>query len=263
METQHATAGTDTPRLSIFFPCYNDAGTIASMVALADATAQGLGVSYEVIVIDDGSSDRSRDILRSLEPKYPRLRVVFHEKNRGYGGALRSGFAAACGEWVFYTDGDYQYDVSELALLWEKSGPGVDMVNGYKIKRHDPAYRVWIGLVYQHFIQLVFRLKIRDVDCDFRLIRRAALDRFDLKEDTGCICVELVKKLQESGARFDEVGVKHMFRAYGHSQFFNFPRIFRTLWKLWRLWIKLVMKKQLDLVGGPSAAGSAAGDSDG
>lgn len=242
-----ADAGPGAPTLSIFFPCYNDAGTIASMVALADSTAQAQGVSYEVIVIDDGSSDNSRAILRSLGPKYPHLRVVFHEANRGYGGALRSGFATARGEWVFYTDGDYQYDVTELASLWEKVTPEVDVVNGYKIKRHDPWYRVWIGLAYQYFIQFMFRLKIRDVDCDFRLIRRVALGRFALKENTGCICVELVKKLQESGSRFDEVGVKHMFRAYGHSQFFNFPRIFRTLWRLWRLWIKLVMRKELDL----------------
>ena len=234
------------PLLSIFFPCYNDAGTIASMVALADETAKQLADSYEIIVADDGSTDHSRRVLRSLESKYPRLRLVFHEGNRGYGGALRSGFAAARGEWVFYTDGDYQYDVQELLLLWEKASPEVDVVNGYKIQRHDPLYRVWIGLLYQCLIQRVFGLKIRDVDCDFRLIRRAALGKFRLLENTGCICVELVKKLQETGAHFEQVGVKHMFRAYGHSQFFNFRRIMRTLWKLWKLWNKLVIRKKLD-----------------
>ena len=239
--------------LSIFFPCYNDAGTIASMVALADETAKNITDAYEVIVVDDGSSDHSRSILKSLEAKYDRLRLVFHEQNRGYGGALRSGFTSAQGEWVFYTDGDYQYDVSELAQLWERATPDVDVVNGYKIKRHDPLYRVWAGLIYQHVIQMAFALKIKDVDCDFRLIRRSALDRFELVEDTGCICVELVKKLQETGARFEEVGVKHMFRAYGQSQFFNVRRIFRTLWKLWRLWVKLVIRKNYDARGAHEA----------
>ena len=234
------------PTLSIFFPCYNDGGTIASMVSLADETAQGITDAYEIIVVDDGSSDHSRRILRTLESKYSSLRLLFHEKNRGYGGALRSGLAAARGEWVFYTDGDYQYDVDDLRLLWERRAPDVDLVNGFKVKRHDPIHRVWIGLIYQHLIQLAFGLKVRDVDCDFRLIRRSALDRFDLLEDTGCICVELVKKLQETGAKFDEVGVRHMFRAYGHSQFFNFRRIVRTLVKLWRLWIKLVIRKEYD-----------------
>jgi len=233
--------------LSIFFPCYNDAGTIASLVALADEMAKALTANYEIIVIDDGSSDHSRKILASLEPKYPRLRTVFHETNRGYGGALRSGFAAASGEWVFYTDGDYQYDVDDMRLLWEKADPDVDAVNGYKVKRHDPWYRVVVGWLYQHAIQIAFGLKIRDVDCDFRLIRRFTLERFELLENTGCICVELVKKLQETGAHFEEAGVKHMFRAYGHSQFFNFRRVFRTLWRLWRLWVKLVVRKDYDV----------------
>jgi len=238
---------TSSLKLSIFFPCYNDAGTIASMVALADETARRLTDAYEVIVVDDGSSDHSRAILRSLEGRYPTLRVIFHEKNCGYGGALRSGFAAARGEWVFYTDGDYQYDVDDLRRLWARISDGVDVVQGYKVKRHDPWYRILIGLIYQYVIQFAFNLKIRDVDCDFRLIRRSALGRFELKEDTGCICVELVKKLQETGARSVEVGVKHMFRAYGHSQFFNFRRIFRTLWKLWRLWVKLICRKDYDI----------------
>jgi len=233
--------------LSIFFPCYNDAGTIASMVALACETARGLTDTFEIIVVDDGSSDHSRKILQSLEQRYDCLRLVLHEANRGYGGALRSGFDAARGEWVFYTDGDYQYDVGDLERLWAEVCDGVDVVQGFKIKRHDPWYRVLVGLVYQYFIQVAFGLKIADVDCDFRLIRRSALARFELREDTGCICVELVKKLQETGARSVEVGVKHMFRAYGHSQFFNFPRIFRTLAKLTRLWMKLVVRKEYDL----------------
>jgi len=256
-----STPEADRPVLSIFFPCYNDAGTIGSMVALADETARDLTDSYEIIVVDDGSTDHSRRILRSLERKYPRLRLIFHEQNRGYGGALRTGFSAARGEWVFYTDGDYQYDVDDLRLLWAKAhpasnpagGPQVDVVNGFKVKRHDPMYRIWIGLIYQYTIQFLFWLRIRDVDCDFRLIRRSALERFRLLEDTGCICVELVRKLQETGARFEEAGVKHMFRAYGHSQFFNFRRIFRTLYRLSRLWVKLMIRKEYDLVS-PSEA---------
>lgn len=240
---------TENPELSIFFPCYNDAGTIAGMVALAHETARDMTDSFEIIVIDDGSSDHSRRILGSLEGRYESLRLIFHDANRGYGGALRSGFAAARGEWVFYTDGDYQYDVADMRLLWEKIGDDVDMVQGYKVKRHDPWYRVLIGLVYQYLIQCVFNLKIKDVDCDFRLIRRSALDRFDLLEDTGCICVELVKKLQETGARIVEVGVRHMFRTYGHSQFFNFRRIFRTLRNLCKLWTKLIVRKEYDLKG--------------
>ena len=235
--------------LSIFFPCYNDAGTIASLVALAHETARDLTDRFEIIVVDDGSVDHSRRILRALAERYDCLRLVLHEANRGYGGALRSGFAAARGEWVFYTDGDYQYDVDDLRRLWEARDE-VEVVQGFKVKRHDPSYRVLIGLVYQYFIQVAFGLKIRDVDCDFRLIRRRALARFELREDTGCICVELVKKLQETGARSVEVGVRHMFRAYGHSQFFNVRRVLRTLAGMARLWVKLVWRKEYDLTEG-------------
>ena len=240
------TPQTSPPKLSIFFPCYNDAGTIASMVALADETGASLTDSYEIIVVDDGSADHSRRILQGLTQKYPALRLVLHEKNRGYGGALRSGFAACRGEWVFYTDGDFQYDVDEIRLLWQIASPEVDVAQGYKIKRHDPLYRVWVGLAYQYLIQSAFRLKIRDVDCDFRMIRRCCLEKFELKEDTGCICVELIRKLQHAGCRFAEVGVRHMFRAYGHSQFFNFCRVARTLANLCRLWWKMMVRKQYD-----------------
>ena len=247
----------DELRLSIFFPCYNDAGTIASMVALADRTAVELvgEGQYEIIIVDDGSADQSRPILKSLEPKYPALRLVFHEANRGYGGALCSGFAASRGEWIFYTDGDYQYDVTELRDLWRLASESVDVVNGFKIKRHDPWYRVYIGLAYQYMIKSAFGLVIRDVDCDFRLIRRSLMQKFTLEFDSGVICIELVRKLQDAGARFAEVGVRHMFRAYGHSQFFNFPRLCRVLRHLAVLWYRLVWRprKQAAERNGPAA----------
>ena len=231
----------DELQLSLFFPCYNDAGTIASMVALADRTACDLvgEGEYEIIVVDDGSRDHSRAILSELEPKYEALRLIFHDANRGYGGALRSGFAASRGQWVFYTDGDYQYDVSELRALWGLASESVDVVNGFKIKRHDPWYRVAIGLTYQHLMKFVFGLVIRDVDCDFRIIRRKIMSRFSLEFDSGVICIELIRKLQDAGARFAEVGVSHMFRAYGHSQFFNVPRLLRVFRHLAMLWWRL------------------------
>src|SRR3972149_481278 len=105
------------PSITAFFPCYNDGGTIASMVTLAVQTLEALTDDYEVIVIDDGSTDHSREILRELAKRFDRLRLVFHESNRGYGGALRSGFYNASKDLVFYTDGDAQYDVLEISLL--------------------------------------------------------------------------------------------------------------------------------------------------
>ncbi len=233
--------------LSIFFPCYNDGGTIASMVLGAMLTASEITDDYEVIVIDDGSSDFSRDILRKLEADYPEVKTVFHEKNRGYGGALRSGFAAATKDFIFYTDGDAQYDVRELKKLAAglANDPTVDVVQGYKTKRLDPWYRLLIGKVYQNTMKVLFGLKITDVDCDFRLIRRKVFDNVKLVNDSGVICLELVKKIQDGGYRFTEVPVNHFFRAYGRSQFFNFGRIFRVGMGVMNLWWELVLLPKL------------------
>jgi len=230
--------------LSIFFPCYNDSGTIASMVVTADAVAQELTEDYEVIVIDDGSTDPSREILKALQKRYDKLRLVFHEQNKGYGGALRSGFAHATKDWVFYTDGDAQYDVRELKKLVVLIREDVDVVQGFKIKRHDPFHRVVIGKLYQYTMKLLFGLKIRDVDCDFRLMRRTIFERVSLENNSGIICLEMVKKIQDAGFRFLEVGVYHYFRVAGTSQFFNFRRIFKVGIGVLKLWGALVLFKK-------------------
>ncbi len=224
--------------LSIFFPAYNDWGTIASMVVLAHKVAAELTDDFEVIVVNDASPDHVSEILEELSPRFPRLRTVTHETNRGYGGALRSGFAASTKDYVFYTDGDAQYDVRELRLLWAERD-GMDLVNGYKIRRSDPWYRAIIGRVYHHFVRFWFRIPIRDVDCDFRLIRRPILDRITLTENSGLICVEFLAKIAESGVRIREVPVHHFHRMHGRSQFFNFARVARVLLGMTGLWWRI------------------------
>lgn len=229
------------PSISVFFPCYNDGGTIASMVTLAVQTLESLTDDYEVIVIDDGSTDHSREILQELARRFDRLRLVFHESNRGYGGALRSGFYNASKELVFYTDGDAQYDVRELSLLMVEMQEGVDLVNGYKIGRSDPWYRIVIGRMYHRVTKMAFGLKIKDVDCDFRLMRRSIFDTVELECNSGVICVEFVKKVNDAGCVIRQVPVHHYHRTYGKSQFFNFRRVARVGLGLGRLWWKLVL----------------------
>ncbi|MBM3658756.1 MAG: glycosyltransferase family 2 protein [Actinobacteria bacterium] len=229
--------------ISAFFPCYNDEATIASMVNLALVTIDKVGAEGEVIVIDDGSSDGSPQVLQELQAEQPRLRVITHEQNRGYGGALLSGFAAAGFEWVFYTDGDAQFDPAELEQLVERAGPDVDVVQGWKIRRADHLVRRVIGRVYHRSVSLMFGLRIRDTDCDFRLIRREILDRISLEHTSGVICVELVRKLQDAGARFVEVPVHHYPRLHGQSQFFRVPAVASTAKDLLSLWFSLVVLK--------------------
>ncbi len=230
--------------VTVFYPCYNDAGTIPTMIIRALQTLPQVTDDYEVIVINDGSQDDSAKMLNEMARLYTGLRVIHHDKPSGYGGVLRAGFAEASKDWIFYTDGDAQYDARELALLAEKATADVGMVNGYKIKRRDPFHRVVIGLAYQYFVKLVFGLVIRDVDCDFRLMRRSMFEHVKLESTTGTITFEMVKKIQDAGYKIVEVPVHHWYRQYGQSQFFNFPRIFRTLLALIGWWWRLVIRKE-------------------
>ncbi len=233
-----------TPQsISAFFPAYNDAGTIGDLVITALQTLQQITPDYEVVVVNDGSTDHTARVLNELARRNPRVRVIHHDRNRGYGAALRTGFANARKEWVFYTDGDGQYDPRELLRLVRAVRDDVDIVNGYKIFRCDPLHRIVFGLVYHHVTRLAFGFRLRDVDCDFRLIRRRVLERVPLESNTGVICVEMVKKFQDAGFRFAEVPVCHFHRVYGKSQFFQFRRLCRVAVHLVRLWYQLVIRR--------------------
>jgi len=230
--------------LTIFFPAYNDGGTIPSMVLTAQIAARAITDNYEIIVVNDGSQDHTPLVLAELERQIPQLRVIHHPQNKGYGAALRSGFASATKEWIFYTDGDAQYNPLELHLLVEALRDDVDVVNGYKISRNDPFIRILIGAIYNFGVKLVFGIRLKDVDCDYRLMRRSIFSAIELESNTGSICVEMIKKIQDAGFKFAEVPVSHYHRQYGHSQFFNWRRLLRTTRHLFILWRELVLKKR-------------------
>lgn len=224
--------------ISVFLPAYNDEGTIAGLVGDALAVLPALADDYEVVVVNDGSTDGTAAVLEELAGREPRLRVVHHPANRGYGAALRTGFASATKELVFYTDGDGQYDVRELTKLRPLLVGGVDIVNGYKIKRADGWQRKALGAVYNRLAHLLFSIPIRDVDCDFRLLRRRAFEGVELFSSSGSICVEMVHKLHRAGRVFAEAPVNHYPRAHGRSQFLTASRVARTALDLLSLWLK-------------------------
>ncbi len=229
--------------ITAFFPAFNDGGTIPSMVLTSLIALQQVTDDFEIVVVNDGSSDYTPLVLEELAARVPQLRVIHHEKNRGYGAALRSGFAAATKEWIFYTDGDAQYNPLELTRLVEALREGVNVVNGYKIMRHDPLLRKIIGWIYNHFVKIIFCVRLRDVDCDFRLIHRSLFNQIELESDSGTICIEMIKKFQDAGAVFAEVPVHHYYRQYGVSQFFNWRRLLRTARQLAALWWKLMVRR--------------------
>jgi glycosyltransferase involved in cell wall biosynthesis len=230
-----------TGSISIFFPCYNDSKSIGKLVENALSVARKLTKDYEIIVIDDGSTDKSRDVLKELSKRHKKVHLIFHESNQGYGGALKSGFQAASKDLVFYTDGDGQYNVKELPLLYSLMTPDVDFINGIKMGRSDTAYRIILGNFYSLVARWIFWLPIMDVDCDFRLIRKSILQKIHLTSNSGSICVELVKKSQRAGAKFRQVSVHHLQRRWGQSQFFVPSRLLSTFWELSNLWFRLIL----------------------
>ncbi len=236
--------------LSAFFPAYNDAASLPALIERAFAVLSENVDEFEVIVVNDGSQDDTAAVLLRLCSLYgPRLRVVEHDKNRGYGGALRSGFAAARYDLVFYTDGDGQYDIGELPLLLAKMSPDVGLVNGYKLDRHDPWHRICIGWLYNRLARKLFRIRLRDIDCDFRLLRRELLENLQLTSTTGSICVELVRKIELTPWRVAEVGVHHYPRTHGRSQFFRLPSLLSTVRQLTALYWNLVIHPRKEDAG--------------
>ncbi|MEZ5400531.1 MAG: glycosyltransferase family 2 protein [Bryobacteraceae bacterium] len=229
--------------LSVFFPAYNDSPSLPGLIVKTFEVLEANVADFEVIVVNDGSEDDTAPVLAALQAQFgERLRVVHHLENRGYGGALRTGFATAAKEFVFYTDGDAQYDVGEIPSLLREVRPEVGLVNGYKVKRHDPWHRIAIGWMYNRFARFLFRVKLRDIDCDYRLIRRSLLAGGEgLTSTSGTICVELVKKLELSGTGIVEVPVSHYPRWHGRSQFFRVRSLAATFSQLCRLYSRTVI----------------------
>lgn len=234
----HTTDLPNEPGISVFFPAFNDAGSIGGLVEVALEILPALTDDYEVIIVNDGSTDATAEVLDQLARTNPHVRVVHHERNLGYGAALQTGFRSAEKELVFYTDGDGQYDVHELPALRRLLTDEVDVVNGYKIKRSDATSRKLLGGIYNQTARLMFRLPIRDVDCDFRLIRRRKVQEVEITSSTGAVCVELVSKLHRSGCTFAEAPVGHYPRLHGNSQFFTYRRVWDTAVDFSLLWWK-------------------------
>jgi len=231
--------------LTAFFPAYNDQHTIEAIVRTAAEEMRKVTDDFEVLVVNDGSRDQTGVILTQLQSKLPCLRVIHHERNRGYGAALISGFKNARKDLIFYTDGDGQYDVREIHNLLAELKPNIELVNGYKVKRADAWYRIWIGALYRRAMKWVFGFSIRDVDCDFRLLRRYIFETISLESASGVICVEMAKKFDRAGFRMVEVPVSHYPRMHGRSEFFRVRHLVHTFRGLLKIWWNLVLSPRL------------------
>jgi glycosyltransferase involved in cell wall biosynthesis len=200
--------------MTYFFPAYNEEGNLAPMVAKALEVLPGFVPQFDIVIVDDGSGDGTEAEARALEAKHPEVRYVRHAVNRGYGEALRSGFKASRGEVAFYTDGDQQFDLAELRQAWPVLA-GADVVAGYRIKRADPPHRLFIAWTYNHLIRVLFSLRMHDVDCAFKLVRREVIKAVEPTSGGAFFSAEFLLRAQHQGFRVVEVGVHHYPRTVG------------------------------------------------
>ena len=223
-----------TASLSVFFPAFNEQDIIAKTVENATRAVSSFVDDYEVIVVDDGSSDRTAAVVEDLARRDPHVRLVRHDVNRGYGAALRTGFASAQKELVFFSDADGQFDLQELSGLFSmlKRAP---IVLGYRIRRSDPMYRLFIAKVYNIVVRLVFGLRVRDIDCAFKLFRRDVLQGVELESNGAFISSELLIKLKRREIPMVERGVHHYPRTTGISKGATPKVILRTIRDVIRL----------------------------
>jgi glycosyltransferase involved in cell wall biosynthesis len=221
--------------VSVVLPAYNEEDNIVEAVRQALAAAEPVSERQEVIVVDDGSSDATAVLAASLAEHDSRVRLVKHERNRGYGSAVRSGIAAARMEWVLLTDADLQFDLTQLAEFATHTAEA-RLVIGYRAERSDPLIRRinargWNGLVH-----VLFNLRVRDVDAAFKLIRRSTLDGIELVATGAAVDAELLAKATEGGAELVELPVRHLPRTAGAPSGANLRVIARAFRELFLIW---------------------------
>jgi len=224
-------------KISCFFPMYNEEGNVRKVVSSAVSVLSSRADEFEVIVVDDGSEDRTRRIAEEMAAQDRRIRVVSHDKNRGYGAALRSGLAACRYELIFQCDGDDQYDLNEIDRLLPYLD-GHDFVVGYRIKRKDPFYRTLEALWYRFLLRILFGIRLRDANCAFKLFKKGVIDKLELVSNGAIINGEIFIKARKLGyGRIKEVGVAHYPRKIG-SQTGAQPRVlWEALVSIVRLWL--------------------------
>lgn len=229
-------------RLSYFFPAHNEEANLEGLVEEAMAALPSIAETFEIIAVNDGSRDRTREIADRLAAAYPDVvRVVHHEVNRGYGGALRSGFEAARYEFLCFTDGDRQFRVADLSRLTARMAEGdhPDVVVGYRIKRADPMIRIIYARTYKLANRIFFGLRVRDVDCACKLFRREALADVRVESGGAFFSAELLVKILKENRTVVEVGVPHYARTAGSPTGARPSVIGRAVKDFWALRLRL------------------------
>ncbi len=226
--------------ISFVLPAYNEEENIEKAVRAVVQAAEGLDLeAYEVIVVNDGSADRTHEILERLREENPHVRPIHHPQNIGYADALKTGFTSAMLPLVFYTDSDLQFDVKEVKNLL----PAIedyDIVCGFRIYRYDPLTRLFLAWGYNLVARTIFRLRVRDIDCAFKLFRREVFDVIEIRSKKFFVDTEVLAKARHHGFRMTEIGVRHYPRVGGRSTV-RPSHIISTLRELAKMWLEIYM----------------------
>jgi glycosyltransferase involved in cell wall biosynthesis len=214
--------------LSVFFPCYNEGENLPELVDKVCAFLPKIAKKYEIVVVNDGSNDRTKEIVKKLTKDCPQLRIVNHERNKGYGAALKTGIRSAKMDWVFWMDGDLQFDITSLSKFIGYVDR-YDAVIGYRAHRADTFLRKVNGELYTRLINFLFGLDIKDIDCAFKLIRRSRLEKIAIETSSAFTSSEILIKLKGNGMKFKQLPVQHFPRLFGRPTGGSIRVIFKGL----------------------------------
>ena len=237
---EYAGGGEDTTpgKISLVLPAHNEEPNIRAVVEEASRVLPTAFSDYEVIVVNDGSKDRTLEIAQALASENSHVRVVNHPINKGYGAALTSGFNAATGDFVMFMDSDRQFDINDIHRLTPYV-QDYDIVAGYRIKRNDPAHRLLNAKIFGLAVRLLFDINIKDIDCAFKVMRSDVLRGINLESPGALINTEILAKAKVQGCNLTQVGVNHYPRLEGEQSGASIKVVFRAFWEMVRLWWRM------------------------
>lgn len=229
------------PSLSIFFPCYNEEQNIGLLIQEAQALAPQIASKHEIIVINDGSQDNTAQVVMKFAQNDEHIRLIEHPKNLGYGMSLRTGFANAKNEWVFFTDGDGQFDLSQL-MEFIPATRSSEAIIGFRTNRAEGSLRALNARLFKLFIDALFRVHVRDIDCAFKLLKTDLIQSLPLQSGGAMISAEILYRLKKKHTRVTQLPVRHLPRKYGQPSGNNLRVILKAFYEAFRLYAS--MKKQ-------------------
>jgi glycosyltransferase involved in cell wall biosynthesis len=224
--------------ISVFFPCFNEQENIPKLVGNALEVLPSITENYQIILVNDGSTDQTKLIAQKYVDQNEHVELVSHETNRGYGAALRTGFLSAKKELVFYTDGDNQFDIKELPRLIELKDK-YDIVSGYRLQRQDSFTRKLNAAIYNFTLFVLFGLRVKDVDCAFKLYKRELFDKIKIISNGALVDAEILIKAKRLGYKIGQCGVSHYPRAAGKQTGANIKVILRAFKEIIKLRLKI------------------------